>query len=156
MGDFRKMIFKQKKGFLLRDFVIDGIIFGLIISLFIISVASIANNYNNTNIISPSFAAHYSQLSATLSSLNTTYSAVKSPSGLNLIGTFNVIFNAVFTVVTMVWGEVTIYSGMIYYVPGDFSFLDQATTLLFLGGILAMVVAYLIFVWMSSVTRGRI
>ena len=150
------MIFKQKKGFLLRDFVAVSIIFGLIIAMYIIMTGAIANNYNNQDIVSPSFAAHYSQLSTNLNNLNTAYSNVKGTNGLNLIGTFNVVFNSVFTVIAMVWDSITIYSSMAMNISGDFSFLDQSTSLLFLSGLIALIVVYLMFVWLSSVSRGKI
>lgn len=155
-GGARKMIYKQKKGFLLRDFVVAGIIFGMVIAFCIIMVASIANNYQNTDIISPTFAQHYSTMEQNLDKLSTSYNAAKGGSGLNLIGTFNVVFNSVFTVVAMVWDSLLIYSGMAQNVSSDFTFLDQTTVLLFLTGIIAIVTAYLIFVWLSSVSRGKI
>jgi hypothetical protein len=147
---------KDKRGWLLRDFVIVGIIFGLVIALYIVMVASVANNYGNQEIISASFAQHYSKLSTNLNQLDTGYSTVKGSGGLNLIGTFNVAFNSVFTVVAMVWDGVAIYTGMATNVSGDFSFLDQTVTLLFLTSLIAMITAYLIFVWLSSVSRGKI
>ena len=150
------MIFKQKKGWLLRDFTAVGIIFGLVVAMYVLMVAAVANNYNNQDIISPNFASHYSQLSTNLNQLDTSYSTVKGSGGLNLIGTFNVAFNSVFTVVAMVWEGLGIYAGMAGNVTSDFSFLDQTTVLLFLSGIVALLTTYLIFVWLSSVSRGKI
>jgi hypothetical protein len=150
------MIFKQKKGFLLRDFVIVGILFGVIISLFIIQVASVADNYNNQDIVSANFAQHYNKLQTNLASLDTSYSAVKGTGGLNLIGTFNIAFNSVFTVIIMVWDSVAIYGNMFGSLTSDFLFLDKGVIGLVGGGIVACLVAYLIFVWLSSVSRGKI
>jgi len=151
-----KLNFKQKKGFLLRDFVVVGILFGLVIALFIIQVASVANNYHNEDIISQNFADHYSKLNDNINQLNTAYSATKGTGGLNLIGAFNVAFNSVFTVIVMVWDGLAIYGTMAGNMAGDFSFLDQNTILIFLGAIVAMLTTYLIFIWLSSVSRGKI
>lgn len=150
------MIFKQKKGFLFRDFVIVGILFGLIVALYVVQVASVANNYNNNQIISQSFSDHYSKMQTNLQQLDTSYSATKGTGGLNLIGTFNVAFNSVFTVIAMVWDGITIYTGMAGNIAGDFNFLDQGVVVLFFGAIIACLTAYLIFVWLSSVSRGKI
>lgn len=150
------MKFEQKKGFLIRDFVVVGIIFGIIIAMYVISVASIAQNYNNNQMINPSFAQHYSQLSQNLAQLNIGYKAVQGSGGLNLIGTFNVAFNSVFTVIAMVWDGISIYTGMASNVATDFSFIDQTTILTFLGGIIAILTTYLVFIWLSSVSRGKI
>lgn len=147
----------NKKGFLLRDFVIVGIIFGMIVGLYVLQVASIDNEYGgNTGIINPNFAAHYSNLQLQLSKLDAANKAVQSPGGLNLIGTFNVAFNSIFTVITMVWDGITIYTGMAGNIPGDFSFLDSGTVTIVLGGAIAILTTYLIFVWLSSITRGKI
>lgn len=147
---------KQKKGFLLRDFVIVGIIFGLVISMYILAVADIATNYNNNNIISDNFAQHYSKLNDNLGQLDVSYKSVKGTEGLNLIGTFNVAFNSVFTVIVMVWDGITIYGNMAVNVADDFTFLDRNVMLIFLGAVVAMITTYLIFVWLSSVSRGKI
>lgn len=146
----------NKRGWLLRDFVVTGIIFGLIVSLYIIQVASVADNYNNQAIISPAFAQHYDQLSDNIANLETSYQSVKSSNGLDLIGTFNVAFNSVFTVVNMMWDSLLIYTGMASNISGDFNVFDSTTVLIFLTSIIAMITVYLIFIWLSSVTRGKL
>jgi len=150
------MIFKQKKGWLPRDFVVVGIIFGLVVAMYIVMVAAVANNYNNQEIINENFASHYSVLNENLNKLDTSYSAVTATGGLNLVGTFNVAFNSVFTVIAMVFSGVGIYTNMAASVASDFLFLDKSTVLIFFQSVIAMMVAYLIFTWVSSVSRGKI
>jgi hypothetical protein len=151
------MNIKNKKGFLLRDFIVVGIIFGLTISLYIIQVASIADNYDNTNIIDEDFAAHYDKLQSMKSNLDTSAKAVQDPEGgLDLVGAFNVAFNSVFTVIVMVWDGLSLYAGMATNLASDFSFLDKNVIIIFTTGLIAILTAYLIFVWLSSVTRGKI
>jgi hypothetical protein len=150
------MRFKHKYGFLVRDFVVVGLLFGLVIAMFIIQVASLANNYNNQDMIDPSFSSHYSKLQDNLNKLDTSFSATKGTGGLNLIGTFNVAFNSVFTVITMAWDGILIYTGMASNIGSDFKFFDHSTMILFLTGIIAVLTSYLIFIWLSSVSRGKI
>lgn len=151
-----KFKFVQKKGWLLRDFVIAGILFGIVVALFIIQVASVANNYNNQDIISQSFSQHYNKLSTNLAQLDSANKAVQGSGGLNLIGTFNVAFNSVFTVIVMVWDSIAIYTGMAGNIAGDFTFLDASTMLIFITAIIACLTAYLVFIWLSSVSRGKL
>lgn len=151
-----KKLLRNKKGWLLRDFVIVGLMFSLVAALFVIVVASTADSYGNTDIINPQFAEHYDKLSTNLEQLNTANQAVQGTGGLNLIGAFNVAFNSVFTVIVMVWDGLLVYTSMASNIAGDFSFLDQGTILMFLTAIIAMLTAYLIFVWLSSVSRGKI
>lgn len=146
----------NKKAWLLRDFVIVGILFGVIIALYIILVASTASNYNNTDIINENFTNHYNKLQDNLDQLDTSYESVKGKGGLNLIGAFNVAFNSVFTVIVMVWDGIMIYTGMTQNIASDFTFLDKTVVYTLLTGIIAMITAYLIFVWLSSVSRGKI
>ena len=146
----------NKRGWLIRDFVVAGLLFGLVVALYIVQVGSIANNYNNQDIVSPSFAAHYNQLSENTANLETSFQSVKSGNGLDLIGTFNIAFNSVFTVINMVWDSLLIYTNMIPNVVGDFNFLDSTTIIIFLSGLLAIITTYLIFIWLSSISRGKI
>lgn len=146
----------QKKGFLLRDFVVVGILFGLIVALYIIQVASLADNYNNQDIISPSFSDHYNKLQNNLNQMDTSLNSVKGGQGLNLIGTFNVAFNSVFTVFAMVIDGIFIYTGMANNLAGDFSFLDKTTVLLFTTAVIAILATYIVFIWLSSISRGKI
>jgi hypothetical protein len=150
------MKFKQVKGFLLRDFVITGLLFGLVVSLYIIQVGSIADNYNNQEIVSASFADNYDKLSANTANLETSFQSVKSGNGLDLVGTFNVAFNSVFTVVNMMWDSLLIYTNMAGNVADDFNFLDSGTVLIVLSTLIAMITTYLIFVWLSSISRGKL
>lgn len=147
---------RQKKGFLLRDFVIAGILFGLVLALFILQVAGVASNYDNQEIISQSFSQHYNQIQNNFQMLDKSTSAVQGSSGLNLVGTFSIAFNSVFTVITMIWDSLLIYTGMASHLSSDFTFLDKSVVNLFLTGIISILTAYLIFVWLSSVTRGKI
>jgi hypothetical protein len=150
------MKLQNKKGFLLRDIVVVTLIFGLVVSLYIIYVGSVANSYHNTDIVSDSFAEHYSKLSSMTSNLDTSNKAVQGGSGLNLIGTFNVAFNSVFTVFAMVGDSILLYTGFAQNAAGDFTFFDYKTVLLFLTSLVAILVAYQMFIWLSSVTRGKI
>lgn len=146
----------NKRGWLLRDFVIVGLLFSGIIGLYIFQVGSVADNYGNQDIVSADFANHYNKLETNLDQLDTSYSAVKGTGGLNLIGTFNIAFNSVFTVIVMIWDSVTIYGNMFGSLTSDFSFLDQGVVGLVGGVIVACLVAYLIFIWLSSVSRGKL
>lgn len=150
------MKFKQTKGFLLRDYVVTALLFGIVVSLYIIQVGSLADNYNNQDIVSPSFAAHYDKLNDNKDKLETSFAAVRSGNGLDLVGTFNVAFNSVFTVINMLWDSLLIYTNMVPNIVSDFNFLDSTTILMFLSGLLAILTTYLIFIWISSVTRGKI
>jgi hypothetical protein len=151
----------NKKGFLIRDFVIAGILFGLIIGLFVLAIADTNNNYSNIagiskDVVSPTFASHYANINQYLTKADSMTSAVQGSGGFSLIGTFDVAFNSVFTVIALIWETIKIYTGMASWIPQDFSFISATPVKLFLSGIIAIITIYLIFVWLSSIMRGKI
>ena len=155
------MEIKQKKGWLLRDLIAGGVIMGLVITLFIFAVAGMNSNYVNVDginhdVVNPAFAAHYDKLQTNLNLVNGANSAVQGNNGLNLVGAFDIAFNSVFTVFAMVGNSILIYTGMASNVVGDFNFLEQAPITIFIETMIALIVIGVMFVWLSSVTRGKI
>jgi hypothetical protein len=155
------MKIQQKKGWLLRDLIAGGVIMGLVITLFILAVAGMNSNYVNVNginhdVVNPNFQAHYDKLNSNLELVNGANSAVQGNSGLNLVGAFDIAFNSVFTVFAMVGNSILIYTGMSQNIVGDFNFLEQAPVTIFIETMIALIVIGTIFVWLSSVTRGKI
>lgn len=150
----------NKKGWLVRDFVVAGIIFGVVIALFILGLASTALNYNRADLINSDFAAHYNKLTTTLDKVNNATNAVQGrgnqSGGISLIGSFDVAYNSVFAVISMVWDLMIIYPSMIANIPGDFPMFDKSPMIIFLAGLTAIVLVILVFVWLSSVMRGKI
>jgi hypothetical protein len=156
-----KIKLQQKKGFLIRDFVIAGILFGLVLALFVFAIADTSNNYSNIpgvnhEVVSPSFANHYSQFDSIINKANAMTSAVQGSGGLSLIGTFDVAFNSVFTVIKLIWDTVLIYTNLAKWIPQDFTFISASPVTLFLSAMLGIISIYLIFVWLSSIMRGKI
>lgn len=150
------MIYQQKKGFLIRDFVVIGILFGMIIAFYIIQVASLANNYPDNMIPNAAFEAHYAKLSTNIDRLNNATAAVQSAEGLTFTGTLDIVFTSVFTVIVMVWDNILLFTGMQSFLAGDFSFFDSGVLVLLVGGLLAILTTYLVFIWLSSISRGRL
>jgi hypothetical protein len=153
--------FKQKKGWLLRDFVIAGVLFGLILGLYVLAIADTSNNYINIpgvnhDVVSPEFASHYAKLNDLLSKSDSMSSAVQGSGGLSIIGTFDIAFNSVFTVIAMIWQTILIYTGLGSWIPNDFTFISAAPMRMFISAVLACGTIYIVFVWLSSIMRGKI
>lgn len=152
---------KSKKGWLIRDFIIAGVLFGLVLALFILAIGDTSNNYSNIagvnhDVVSPSFAAHYSQFDNIINKANGMTSAVQGSGGLSIIGTFDIAFNSVFTVIKLVWDTILIYTNIATFIPQDFPFLSFGPISIFLSAMLGIISIYLIFVWLSSIMRGKI
>ena len=146
----------SKHSFLLRDVVISAI-FGMgIIALLVIAIGSMAVNYNRPDLVSPSFSNNYNKLNSLLDDLETSRTAVTSPQGLSFIGTFNVAFNSIFTVFKLVLNSMDMFGSMTASMISDYTFLDAGVIKVLLGVLLAGLLVSVIFIWISSVTRGRI
>lgn len=151
-----KIKFKQTKGFLLRDVVISALLSFGIIALLVIGIGSMAVNYDRPDLVSPSFSNNYNKLNSLLNNLDSTRTATTSTQGLNFIGTFNVAFNSIFTVFKLVLNSLDIFGSMTANVVSDYTFLDAGVIKILMGVLLAGLLTTIIFVWISSVTRGRV
>ena len=149
-------LIKNKKGFLTRDLVITGLLFTGIIAIIVISITSIADNYDNTEIISEEFSNNYDKLTDIANNVNISRSATSSGSGLSFIGTFDVIFSATFTVISMVFATLDLYGTIAANFVSDFTFLDASIIkLLFIIG-LSILTTIIVFIWISSITKGKL
>lgn len=150
------MKYKHKSGFLLRDVVLSAL-FGMgIIAFFVIAIGAMATNYNRSDLVSPSFSNNYNKLNSLLGDLETSRTAVTSTQGLSFIGTFNVAFNSIFTVFKLVLNSLDMFGSMTASVISDYTFLDAGVVKILLGILVAGLLTSVIFIWISSVTRGRI
>lgn len=146
----------KKKGFLLRDVAISAVLAMGIISLLVIAVGSMAVNYGRPDLVSPSFSNNYDKLDSLLGDLDDTREAVTNTQDLSFLGTFSVSFNSVFTAVKLVLNSLDIFGTMSSSFIADYTFLDAGVIKILLGVLLSAGLIVIIFVLLSSVTRGRI
>ena len=147
---------KSKHGFLLRDVVMSALFAFGVIALLVITTGGMAVNYDRPDLVNPSFSNNYNKLNSLLSDLETTRNATTGPQGLSFIGTFNVAFNSIFTVFKLVLNSLDIFGSMTSSVISDYTFLDAGVIKILLGVLIAGLLVSIIFIWISSVTRGRI
>ena len=144
-----------KKGFVTRDFLMAGILFSGIIALFVLAIAGISDEYDSTLLINDEFAENYDRLTAQTEKIETARSAASTGEGLSFIGTFDVAFQSTFTVIQMVFGTLDLFGDMTGSFAEDFGFDPTVTRILFTIA-LAMLTIVIVWVWISSISRGRI
>ena len=115
-----------------------------------------AVNYDRPDLVSPAFSNNYNKLNSLLDDLEGTRTATTSTQGLSFIGTFNIAFNSIFTVFKLVLNSLDIFGTMSASVISDYTFLDAGVIKILMGVLLAGLLTSIIFIWISSVTRGRI
>jgi len=147
---------KNKQGFLLRDVVLSALISLGVIALLVLAVGSMAVNYDRPDLVSPSFSNNYNKLNSLLGDLDGTREATTSTGGLSFIGTLDVAFNSIFTVFQLVLNSLDLFGSMTANVVSDYTFLDAGVVKILLGVLIAGLLTSIIFIWISSVTRGRI
>ncbi len=145
----------NKKGFLTRDFVIAGILFSGMVALFVLAIAGIQDEYDSTLLTNEDFAENYDRLTEQTEKIETARSASAGGEGLSFLGTFDVAFQSTFTVIQMVFSTLDLFGDMTGSFASDFGFDPTVTRIVFLIA-LAILTTIIIFIWISSISRGRI
>ena len=146
----------QRKGFLTRDIVISGLLFTGIIAIFVLMIAGVADNYNNTEIINEDISNNYDKLSTLTGNLSQSLDEVQSGDGLKFTGTFEIVFSATFTVIKMIFGTISLYGTIVANFVSDFTFLDSSVIKVLLTLGMAILTTIVMFIWISSITRGKL
>lgn len=145
----------NKKGYITRDFVIAGIFLMGIIALMVLMVQGIAINYNNTDLIDEGFVSTYDKLGSVTEPVETLLAETTSGSGLSFKGAFDVAFGAAFVGIQLIFGILSLFSSVFVNVLSDFGVPSQIGSILFIVAF-SIITTTLIFVWLSSISRGKI
>ncbi len=145
----------SKKPFLTRDFVIAGLLFSGLIALYVLAIAGIQSEYDSTLLTNEDFAGKYDKLTEQTQKLETARSATAAGEGLSFVGTFDVAFQSVFTVIQMVFSTLNLFGDMTGSFAEDFGF-DPTVTQTFFIMALGILTTIIVFIWVSSISRGKI
>lgn len=148
-----KMI--NKKPFLTRNFVIAGVLFSGIIALFVLAVAGISDEYDSVLLTNEDFGETYNKLVEQTERIETARAAAATGDGLSFIGTFDVAFQATFTVIQMVFQTLDLFGDITGSFATDFGVDPTVTRITFLIA-LAILTTLIVFNWISSISRGKI
>lgn len=151
----RKNILISKKSFLTRDFVIAGLLFSGLVALWVLAIAGIQSEYDSDLLTNEDFADKYDKLTKQTEKIETARSAASAGEGLSFIGTFDVAFQSTFTVIQMVFSTLNLFGDMTGSFAEDFGFDPTVTKVVFLIG-LSILTTIIVFIWISSISRGKI
>lgn len=144
----------NKRGYLTRDFVQAGLLLTGVVAIMVLMVAGIAAEYDNTTIVDPSFSENYDKLSDITDNVEIIRETTTSGEGLSFRGAFDVAFGAAFTGIQLVFSTLTLLGSVVSNFSQDFGVPKAVADLLFTIG-LSIITVVLIFVWLSSISRGR-
>jgi phage shock protein PspC (stress-responsive transcriptional regulator) len=144
----------DKKGWTARDFVVATLIFSGGIALFMLMVGSLANDYNNENVVDPEFSNKFDKFSEDTDRAVEMWNATTSEGGLSLIGTSELLFFSTFKVISLIFNGV-VASGQQLTGFGEFFGIPSEVTGIFLVLIFSILTVIIVFLILSSIRSGR-
>jgi hypothetical protein len=145
---------QNTRGWVARDFIIAMLLFSGSIALFVIMVGSLANDYDNPNVISSDFSTKFDRFSEDNSRIEEMWNATTSEGGLSLIGTADLLFFSTFRVISLVFSSV-VASGQQLASFGSFFGLPSEVSSIFALLIFGILTVSIIFIIISSVRSGK-
>ena len=96
----------NKKGWVARDFIIAMLVFSGVMAMFVVMIASIADDYDNPDIINDEFSEKFDKFSEDTKRAGEMWTATTSEGGLSLVGTADLLFFSTFKVISLVFTSV--------------------------------------------------
>jgi hypothetical protein len=150
--------FENVKGFLLRDFIIAGVLFSGVVAIVVLMIFGMSENYPSSDLSNPAFSGRYNNLNTQTESIELIRNTTLSNEGLTFQGAFNVAFGSTFTAIRVIFGSLNLFSSMTANFIQDSSGLnlDPRIITILMTMFISIVCVVLLFVWLSSVARGRL
>jgi len=143
---------------LARDFVIVLVLFGLISGMGYLIVADIAsseNGYDVSNMTDASYTKRYDTLTNSTRDIGKMKNASASNEGINVVSTYTTLFGATFSIISLVLGSFGMVDKTLHNFGKDLGMSGDMSNLIF-GSILVILIAIIVFIIISSVSRGRL
>ena len=144
----------NKKGWVARDFIIAMLVFSGVLAMFVVMIGSVANDYNNTDIISPDFSDKFDKFSENVDTGGEMWAASTGEGGLSLFGTADLLFFSTFKVISLVFDSVNIaWTQMAEF--GEFFGIPSVISNIFVGLIFTILTVMIVFIIISSIRSGK-
>jgi len=144
----------NKKGWVARDFIIAMLVFSGVLAMFVIMIGSVANDYDNTDIISPEFSDKFDKFSENVDTGGEMWAASTGEGGLSLVGTADLLFFSTFKVISLVFDSVNIaWTQMAEF--GEFFGIPSVISNIFVGLIFTILTVMIVFIIISSIRSGK-
>ncbi len=152
--EYEKM---NKKGMLMRDYVIMIILFSVVVgigALIVSDISSVKEGYNVSDMSDPSFNSTYNQAQYTQGLAEQMGSAATSKEGLGLKGTIDLIFGSTVTVIQLVAGSFGIVQNTFAQMTLSLGIPLEIGNLLF-GAAFSIIIVIIVFVIISSLSKTK-
>lgn len=149
------MIQQNKKAFSTGDFVVAMLIFSGVIALLVLSAGSMANEYENPNVINEEFSSRFDDFENETLKTKEMWNAATSEEGSKLVGTVEVLFFSTFKVISLIFSSV-IEAGNQLFSLGEFIGIPSRVSAILFTLIITTLTIIIIFRVLNSVkgTKG--
>jgi hypothetical protein len=147
----------NKRGLLMRNYLIILVLFSVFTgvgALIVADIASVDNGYGVTNMTDSDFDSAYNQASYTNNLVEQAGNVSSSNEGLSTIGSTELLFGSTKTVIQLVFGSFSIIRNVFSSMLTDFGMPPQIANLAF-GAIISILIIIIVFVVISSLTKTK-
>jgi len=130
------------------------LVFSGVLAMFVVMIGSVANDYDNTDIISPEFSDKFDKFSENVDTGGEMWAASTGEGGLSLVGTADLLFFSTFKVISLVFDSVNIaWTQMAEF--GEFFGIPSVISNIFVGLIFTILTVSIVFIIISSIRSGK-
>ena len=148
------MITQNKKAFSTMNFVVAMIIFSGVLALLILAVGSLANEYENPNVVNEEFAEKFDTFQQDQFRADEMWNASASNEGMTLIGSVEILFFSTFRVIQLVFSSVVEAGSQLFHL-GEYFGIPSVVSNIFFILLFSILTVIIIFQILSFVKGGR-
>lgn len=147
--------FDKRGEWFLRDWVIALILFStVIVLLFIVSTDALILN-DKSNFIDNNFRYKYDRFQNTTRLVQESVNVSSGESGLSFIGTANLIFSSTSSVISLVFGSISIFNSQIANIGAQIGIPTVISQIIF-PAVIGIIAITIVFIVISSTARNRV
>ena len=143
----------NKGGMLASDWVMAAVIFSGVIALLVLSLGSMVDTYNVSNVTSDSFSSNFDKFTENTKVASDMWNQTSGEGGLTTVGTYEILFKATFGVFRLVFDSVVLAGSQMFSFVEFFGIPSQVG-FLFFTLMMSLLMIRIIFIIISSV-RGK-
>ncbi len=143
---------------LARDWVIVLVLFGLFSGIGYLIVVDIANpttGYNVTNMTDENYQSRYDTLTESSTDIYQMQNATTSEEGMSVVSTYTTMFRSTFSIIGIIFGSFGMATTTMNNFAQDIG-MDSGLANLVFGALLVIIICVIVFIVVSSISRGRL
>jgi len=149
----------NKKGeMLVRDYFVCLVLFGIITgagALMVVDIANSETGYDIENMTDEDYQERYDTFTNSTRDIYKMSNETASNKGMSVVSTFTTMFTATFSVISIILSSFGLVENAGAYLMIDAGVPSLLGNLV-MGGIVAIIVGILVFVIISSISRGKL